>query len=297
MIKRVNFERHRWLAFLLLAPQMLILTVFVFWPAAQALMQAFMISDPFGVKSTFVWFDNFEAILSSPEYLNSIWRTAIFSTGTTAAAVLGGLLFAVLVDRVRRGKTAYKLLVIWPYAVAPVLAGILWLFLFHPIYGAIALMLKQGFGIAWNPLLNGNDAMLLVIVAASWKQVSYNFVFFLAALQGIPRSLIEAAAIDGAGPVRRFVSIVFPLISPTTFFLLVINVVYAFFDTFGIIHALTHGGPSGATDILVYKVYADGFLGLDLGLSSAQSVILMILVISLTVVQFRYLERRVKYAA
>lgn len=296
MIKRVNFARHKPLAFLLLAPQMLILTMFVFWPAAQALVQAFMVSDPFGVRSTFVWFDNFKEILSSPEYFNSIYRTAIFSTGTTVSAVFFGLLFAVLVDRVARGKAAYRLLVIWPYAVAPVVAGVLWLFLFHPMYGAIAFMLKQGFNVAWNPLLDGGDAMLLVIVAASWKQVSYNFVFFLAALQGIPRSLIEAAAIDGAGPVRRFVSIVLPLISPTTFFLLVINIVYAFFDTFGIIHALTQGGPGGATDILVYKVYADGFLGLDLGLSSAQSVILMILVIGLTVVQFRYLERRVKYA-
>ncbi len=275
---------------------MLILTMFVFWPAAQALVQAFMVSDPFGVRSTFVWFDNFKEILSSPEYFNSIYRTAIFSTGTTVSAVFFGLLFAVLVDRVARGKTAYKLLVIWPYAVAPVVAGVLWLFLFHPLYGAIAFMLKQGFNVAWNPLLDGGDAMLLVIVAASWKQVSYNFVFFLAALQGIPRSLIEAAAIDGAGPVRRFVSIVLPLISPTTFFLLVINIVYAFFDTFGIIHALTQGGPGGTTDILVYKVYADGFLGLDLGLSSAQSVILMIVVIGLTVAQFRYLERRVKYA-
>ena len=296
MIKRVNFQRHKPLAFLLLAPQMLVLAIFVFWPAAQALYQAFTITDPFGQHSTFVWFDNFRDVLTSPEYFNSIYRTAIFSTGTTASAVLAGLGFAVLVDRVARGKSVYRLMIIWPYAVAPVLAGVLWLFLFHPIYGAIALMLQQGFGIPWNPLLDGSDAMLLVIVAAAWKQVSYNFVFFLAALQAIPRSLIEAAAIDGAGPIRRFVSIVFPLISPTTFFLLVINVVYAFFDTFGIIHALTQGGPGGATDILVYKVYADGFLGLDLGLSSAQSVILMILVIGLTAIQFRYLERRVKYA-
>ncbi len=296
MIKRVNFQRHKPLAFLLLAPQMLVLAVFVFWPAAQALYQAFTVTDPFGQHSTFVWFDNFRDVLTSPEYFNSIYRTAIFSTGTTVSAVLAGLAFAVLVDRVVRAKSVYRLMIIWPYAVAPVLAGVLWLFLFHPIYGAIALMLKQGFGIPWNPLLDGSDAMLLVIVAAAWKQVSYNFVFFLAALQAIPRSLIEAAAIDGAGPIRRFVSIVFPLISPTTFFLLVINVVYAFFDTFGIIHALTQGGPGGATDILVYKVYADGFLGLDLGLSAAQSVILMILVIGLTAIQFRFLERRVKYA-
>jgi sn-glycerol 3-phosphate transport system permease protein len=296
VIKRVNFKRHKRLAFALLAPQMLVLAVFVFWPAAQALFQAFTVTDPFGQRSMFVWFDNFTDILSSPEYFNSIYRTAIFSTGTTFGAVATGLLFAVLVDRVVRGRSAYRLLIIWPYAIAPVLAGVLWLFLFHPVYGAIALLLKQGLGIAWNPLLDGTDAMLLVIVAAAWKQVAYNFVFFLAALQAIPRSLIEAAAIDGAGPVRRFISIVFPLISPTTFFLLVINVVYAFFDTFGIIHTLTQGGPSGATDIMVYKVYADGFLGLDLGLSSAQSVILMILVIALTALQFRFLERRVKYA-
>ena len=297
MIKRVHFGQHTLLAFGLLAPQLLILGVFVFMPAAQALVQSTMMSDPFGQHWRFVGLENFKAVLQSPEYLNSIWRTVIFSSATTFLSVASGLVLAVFVDRVIRGYTAYKLLVIWPYAVAPVIAGVLWLFLFHPIYGAIAFTLRQGLGISWNPLLNGTDAMILVTLAAAWKQISYNFVFFLAALSAIPKSLIEAAAIDGAGPVRRLFGIILPLISPVTFFLLVVNIVYAFFDTFGIIHALTQGGPGGATDIMVYRVYAAGFVGQDLGSSSAQSVILMIIVIALTFIQFRYVERKVKYAS
>ena len=225
MIKRVNFQRHKPLAFLLLAPQMLVLAVFVFWPAAQALYQAFTVSDPFGQHSTFVWFDNFRDVLTSPEYFNSIYRTAIFSTGTTASAVLAGLAFAVLVDRVARGKSVYRLMIIWPYAVAPLLVGVLWLFLFHPIYGAIALMLKQGFGIPWNPLLDGNDAMLLVIVAAAWKQVELQFRLLPRRPAGDP-ALPDRGRGDGRRrPAPSLRQHRFPLISPTTFFLLVINII------------------------------------------------------------------------
>lgn len=296
-IKRVHFDRATGTAVLLLAPQLAVLALFVFLPAVEGLVQAFLLSDPFGAHSQFVWFENFTTVLTSPQYHNSLLRTAIFTTSTTVLSMVCGLGFALLVDHIVRGKSVLKLLVIWPYAVAPVVAGALWLFLFHPIYGAVAFMMNKGLGIRWNPLLNGNHAMMLVVVASAWKQVSYNFVFFLAGLQGIPKSLIEAGAIDGAGPVRRFKTIIWPLLSPVTFFLLVVNIVFAFFDTFGIVHALTRGGPGGATDILVYKVFADGFLALDLGASSAQSVILMLVVIALTVVQFRYVERRVTYAS
>lgn len=295
-IKRAHFEGARGTALLLLVPQLAVLAFFVFLPGIEALVQAFMLSDPFGRRSEFVGFENFTNVLSSAQYHNSITRTLIFTVCTTFLSMGVGLFLAIMVEHVRRGQSAYRLMVIWPYAVAPVVAGALWLFLFHPLYGAVAFMMKQGLGIQWNPLLDGNHAMTLVVVASAWKQVSYNFVFFLAGLQGIPKSLIEAGAIDGAGPIRRFTTIVWPLLSPVTFFLLVVNIVYAFFDTFGVIHALTRGGPSGSTDILVYKVYADGFLGLDLGSSSAQSVILMVVVIVLTVVQFRYVEKKVTYA-
>lgn len=296
-IKRAHFSGARSTALLLLVPQLAVLALFVFLPGIEALVQSFMLSDPFGRRSEFVGFENFANVLSSAQYHNSITRTLIFTVCTTFLSMGVGLFFAIMVDHIRRGQSPYRLMVIWPYAVAPVVAGALWLFLFHPLYGALAFMMKQGLGIEWNPLLDGTHAMTLVVVASAWKQVSYNFVFFLAGLQGIPKSLIEAGAIDGAGPIRRFTTIVWPLLSPVTFFLLVVNIVYAFFDTFGVIHALTRGGPSGSTDILVYKVYADGFLGLDLGSSSAQSVILMFVVIVLTVVQFRYVEKKVTYAS
>ena len=295
MIKRVHFEGHTWLVTLLLLPQLLVLAVFAIFPAFQAILHSVMMSDPFGQHSTFVGLENFKAVLSRPEYLNSVWRTAIFTIGSTALSMTAGLAFAVFVDHVIKGKSTYKTFLLWPYAISPVVAGVLWLFLFHPIYGAIALMLRQ-FGVNWDPLLNGSHAMTLVIVAASWKQVTYNFVFFLASLQAIPKSLIEAAAIDGAGPVKRLFSVVFPLMAPITFFLLVINVVHAFFDTFPIIDSLTKGGPAGATDIMVYRVFYDGFVAQDLGGSSAQSVILMLLVVGLTFIQFRFIERKIKYA-
>jgi sn-glycerol 3-phosphate transport system permease protein len=286
--------RSPWLPYALVAPQIIITLVFFIWPASQALFQSMLVEDPFGLSSEFVWFENFEELFGDPLYGKSFWITVVFSVATTFIALSSGLLLAVMANRVIKGATFYKSALLWPYAVAPAVAGVLWLFMFSPANGIIALTLDS-LGYKWNHVLDGDQAMLLVVLAAAWKQVAYNFLFFLAGLQMIPKSLIEAAAIDGAGPARRFWTIVFPLLSPTTFFLLVVNVVYAFFDTFGIIHAVTSGGPAGATNILVYKVYNDGFVGLDLGGSAAQSVILMIIVISLTVVQFRYLERKVQY--
>ena len=273
---------------------MLITLVFFIWPAGQMLVQSVLLQDAFGLSTQFVWLENFARLFADPYYLQAFRVTVIFS-GATAGLSLGvALLFAVMADRVLRGARSYKMLLMAPYAIAPVVSGVLWLFMFNPTVGIIAYLLR-GLGYTWNHQLNGNQALLLVIVAAAWKQISYNFLFFLAGLQAIPKAVIEAAAIDGAGPGRRFWRIVFPLLSPTTFFLLVVNLVYAFFDTFGIIHAVTGGGPAKATETLVYKVFNDGFIGLDFGGSSAQSVILMAIVISLTVVQFRYIERKVHY--
>jgi sn-glycerol 3-phosphate transport system permease protein len=293
MRRRVIFD-DMLLPYLLLTPQIAITLVFFFWPAGQAVYQSFLLQDPFGLRQTFVWFDNFRAVLADPLYLDAAGRTLVFSGAVTALSMGAALLFAVMADRRIRGATAYKTLMIWPYAVAPAVAAVLWLFIFHPSIGLLGQALRR-LGVPWDYKLNGAQAMLLVILAASWKQVSYNFLFFLAGLQSIQKAVIEAAAIDGAGPARRFWSVVFPLLSPTTFFLLVVNVVYAFFDTFGTIHALTQGGPGKATETLMYKVYVDGVINLDLGGSSAQSVILMVIVIALTALQFRYVERRVHY--
>ncbi len=293
MEKRARFE-SRWLPYALIAPQLAITIVFFFLPASQALYQSLLVQDAFGMNTQFVWFENFQALFHDDDYLKSFRVTAVFSVLVASIGLSVSLVLAVFADRVLRGAAVYKTLLIWPYAVAPAVAAILWLFLFNPTLGVVAHWLK-GLGIPWDPLLDGTDALIMVVIAAVWKQISYNFLFFLAGLQSIPKSLIEAAAIDGAGPVKRFVTIVFPLLSPTTFFLLVVNIVYAFFDTFGIIDASTSGGPAKATEILVYKVYADGFKGLDLGGSAAQSVILMAIVVTLTVVQFRYVERKVQY--
>ena len=294
MNRRVVFP-NKLLPYLLVAPQIAITLVFFFWPAFQAVRQSLYRDDPFGFSSRFVGLDNFELVLSDPNYINSLQVTVVFSLSVAVAALLAALLLAVMADRVVAGKGIYRTLLIWPYAVAPAIAGMLWLFLFSPAMGTLAIMLRKT-GYDWNPLLNGDQAMVMVVGAAAWKQISYNFLFFLAGLQAIPKSLIEAAAIDGAGPARRFWTIVFPLLSPTTFFLLVVNTVYAFFETFGIIHAVTGGGPGKSTETLVYKVYNDGFVNLNLGASSAQSVILMVIVIALTVIQFKYVERRVHYA-
>ncbi len=293
MHKRVTF-RHLWLPYLLVLPQLVITAIFFLWPAGEALYSSFLRQDAFGLSVDFVWFDNFARLFDDRLYLAAFWRTLFFSGAVTLSSMGFALLLATMADRVIKGATGYKTLLIWPYAVAPAIAGVLWWFLFNPSVGILAYILK-GLGYDWNHYLVGDDAMLLVTIAAAWKQVSYNFLFFLAGLQAIPRSLIEAAAIDGAGPFRRFWTIVFPLLSPTTFFLLVVNVAYAFFDTFGVIHATTSGGPGQATTILVYKVFNDGFIGLNLGSSSAQSVILMVIVTILTVVQFRFIERKVHY--
>lgn len=293
MEKRVVF-RSPWLPYLLVAPQIAITVVFFFWPAAQALWFAFQRQDAFGLSTEFAGLDNFADLLRDANYLESFQVTALFSVLVATGGITLALLLAVMADRVIRGATVYKTLLIWPYAVAPAIAGVLWGFLFAPSIGIVSYGLRQ-LGIDWNWVLRSEQAMLLVVIASIWKQISYNFLFFLAGLQAIPRSLIEAAAIDGARPFRRFWTIVFPLLSPTTFFLLVVNIVYAFFDTFGVIDATTQGGPSGATQILVYKVYYDGVKAADLGGSSAQSAILMLIVIALTVVQFRFIERRVNY--
>ncbi|MEF2550315.1 sn-glycerol-3-phosphate ABC transporter permease UgpA [Aurantimonas sp. A2-1-M11] len=285
---------NKWLPYLLLAPQVAITLVFFYWPASQALFQSVLRQDPFGLKTTFVGLANFRSVLDDPSYLNAVKVSAVFSISTALLAMSLALLLASAAEKVTRGKGFYRTLLIWPYAVAPAVAGMLWLFMFNPAMGTFAYMLRRN-GYDWDPLLNGDQAMLLVVVAAAWKQISYNFLFFVAALQSIPKSLTEAAAIDGAGSTKRFWTIVFPLIAPTTFFLLVVNTVYAFFDTFGIIDSVTAGGPARATETLVYKVYVDGFVNLNLGSSAAQSVILMAIVIALTAVQFRYVERRVHY--
>ncbi len=292
--KKVRFK-SRWLPWVLLAPQLAIVLVFFFWPAGQALFQSVLEEDAFGMSREFVGMQNFARLFNDPLYLESFQTTAVFSVLVAVCGLSLALLLAVMADRVWRAASVYKTLLIWPYAVAPAVAGVLWLFLFASPMGVIAFALRW-LGVDWNHLLDSRDAMTLIVVAAVWKQISYNFLFFLAGLQSIPKSLLEAAAIDGATPWHRFYTIVFPLLSPTTFFLLVINVVYAFFDTFAIIDATTHGGPGKATSILVYKVYYDGFKALDMGSSAAQSVILMVIVVCLTVVQFRFIERRVQYA-
>ncbi len=293
MEKRVVF-RSAWLPYALVAPQIVITLLFFFWPAAQAVWFSFQLQDAFGLKTQFVGLQNFATLLADRYYLESFKVTALFSVLVAFLGIAISLLLATMADRVVRGALAYKTLLIWPYAVAPAIAGVLWAFLFAPSIGIVTYVLR-GMGIDWNWIINGDQAMLLVVIASVWKQISYNFLFFLAGLQSIPKSLIEAAAIDGAGPARRFRDIVFPLLSPTTFFLLVVNIVYAFFDTFGVIDATSLGGPGLATNILVYKVYHDGVKAADLGGSSAQSVILMVIVIALTVVQFRFVERKVQY--
>ena len=293
MEKRVLF-RSTWLPWLLLAPQLLIVMVFFFWPASQALVQSLQLQDTFGSSTEWVGLDNFRRLFNDPLYAASFQTTAFFSVMVAGLGISLSLLLAVFADRIIKGALAYKTLLILPYAVAPAVAAVLWVFMFSPSLGVVSYLLGK-LAYDWNHLLNGGQAMALIIMTAVWKQISYNFLFFLAGLQSIPKSLIEAAAIDGARPWRRFWTIQFPLLSPTTFFLLVINVVYAFFDTFAIIDAATQGGPGRETSILVYKVYYDGFKAMDMGGSAAQSVVLMAIVISLTVIQFRYVEKKVQY--
>ncbi|WP_156860921.1 sn-glycerol-3-phosphate ABC transporter permease UgpA [Casimicrobium huifangae] len=293
MQRRVIFN-EKLLPYLLLAPQLAVTLIFFFWPAGQAIHMSVLSQDAFGQSVTFVGLDNFKEVLGDAEYVKTLWRTVLFSSAVAVTALFPALLFAVMAERVIRGATFYRTVLVLPYAIAPAVAGVLWLFMFSPSIGVVAYGLKK-LGIDWNPKLDGSDAMILVIMAAAWKQISYNFLFFLAGLQSIPKALLEAASIDGASEWKKFWTITFPLLSPTTFFLLVVNIVYAFFDTFGIIDAVTNGGPAKATEVLVYKVYYDGVHSLNLGSSSAQSVILMAIVIVLTAVQFRYVERKVHY--
>ena len=292
--KRTVFG-NKGLPYLLLAPQLVITAIFFLWPAGQAVRQSFLREDAFGLSTTFVGLRNYRALFDNPEYLDALQVTVVFSITTVVLSLSIALVLALAVDRMLRSAATYTTLLIWPYAVAPAVAGILWWFIFNPAIGILPFVLEQTLGYDWNHNLTGRDAMILVIIAAVWKQISYNFLFFLAGLQSIPTSLREAAAIDGAGPFKRFWTITLPLLSPTTFFLLVVNVVFTLFDTFAIIDATTGGGPAQATNILVYKVYDDGFVGLNLGSSAAQSVILMMIVMALTFIQFRYVERKVTY--
>ncbi|MBT9599471.1 MAG: sn-glycerol-3-phosphate ABC transporter permease UgpA [Vitreoscilla sp.] len=293
MEKRVRFQ-SRWLPWVLIAPQMAIVLVFFFWPAAQAVYQSVLQQDAFGTSVEYVGTENFQRLWDDASYLASFQTTAVFSLLVAVIGLTVSLMLAVMADRVVQGARFYKTLLVWPYAVAPAVAGVLWVFMFAPGHGVISYLLG-GLGIEWNHLLNSGHAMTLIVLAAVWKQISYNFLFFLAGLQSIPKSLIEAAAIDGAGPWKRFWTVQFPLLSPTAFFLLVINIVYAFFDTFAIVDAATQGGPGKDTAILVYKVYYDGFKALDMGGSAAQSVVLMVIVVALTVMQFRFVEKKVQY--
>jgi len=293
-VQRKVIFSHRWLPYVLLGPQLLVTVVFFLWPSAQAVLMAFQQQDAFGLSVKFAGLDNFVDVLADPGYYDTLLRTLIFSASVTLLALVPALVLAIAADSLLKSRAVYTTALMVPYAIAPAIAGVLWLFMFNPAIGTVSFALRS-VGIAWNPTLNGNHAMLLVIMAAAWKQVAYNFLFFLAGLQSIPKSLLEAASIDGASTWLRFRTIVFPLLSPTTFFLLVVGLVYAFFDTFGVIHAVTSGGPAKSTEILVYKVYYDGVVALDLGHSAAQSVLLMLLVIALTTVQFRFVERRVHY--
>lgn len=293
MEKRVFFKSW-WLPWVLIAPQVVVIAVFFFWPAAQALLQSLQQSDAFGTSVEWVGLENFRYLWNDASYLASFKTTAVFSALVAGLGLSLSLFLAIFADRVVRGSNIYRTFLIWPYAVAPAVAGVLWLFMFAPSIGIVSYGIRQ-LGFSWDPLLNSDHAMALIVMAAVWKQISYNFLFFLAGLQSIPKSLIEAAAMDGARPWRRFWTIQFPLLSPTTFFLLVINIVYAFFDTFAIVDAATKGGPGKDTAILVYKVYFDGFKAMDLGGSAAQSVVLMVIVVSLTVFQFRFVEKKVNY--
>lgn len=291
--KRVTLK-SAWLPYALLAPQLAVTLIFFIWPAVQAIYQSVLRQDPFGLRTEFVGMLNFERLFADATYYNAFSNTVVFSLSTATLSMGMALILAVMADRVLKGAMAYKTILIWPYAVAPAVAGVLWFFMFNPSIGILAYALEM-VGYDWNHQIDGGDAMTMVVIASAWKQISYNFLFFLAGLQAIPRSLIEAAAIDGAGPTKRFWTIIFPLLSPTTFFLLVVNIVYAFFETFAVIHATTSGGPGQSTTILVYKVWRDAFEGLNLGSSAAQSVILMVIVAGLTFIQFRYIERRVEY--
>ncbi len=289
-----NAFPQRFLPYLLLAPQLAITVVFFVWPAIDALSGAFYQADPFGLSRYFAGLSNFTVLFGDAGYRHAFGVTAVYAVATTLLSMGLGLLFAVLTEGLLRGRTFFRTLFIWPYAVAPAIAGALWMFIFAPQVGP-ATHLLTALGVTWNYTLYGDQAMLLIIVLTAWQQIAYNFLFFTAGLQSVPVSLLEAAAIDGASSFRRFWNITFPLLAPTTFFLLVMNTLYVFFDTFGVIHIVTQGGPANATETLVYKLYEDGFQNLNLGSAAAQSILLMLLIGLLTVFQFRYLDRRVHY--
>lgn len=295
MLRKRSYFKSKTLAYFLVIPQLLITITFFYWPAIRGLNASFMMSDPFGLRNKFVWFDNYINLFKDPLYLKSIFITLVFSGSVAVLSISAGLFLASMANRALRFTALTRTLLIWPYAIAPAISGILWLFLLHPSYGVVAIWVNRLFGLEWNPLLNSNHAMLMVVLASSWKNISYNFVFFMAGLQAIPKSLIEAAAMDGAGPFKRFWYITFPLLSPTMFFVTVMTIIFSFFESFGVIHAVTQGGPGGSTNILVYKVYQDGFIGLNLGSSSAQSVLLMLLIVLITILQFKFVERKVQY--
>lgn len=295
MLRKRSYFKSKKLAYILVIPQLLITITFFYWPAVRGLATSFMRSDPFGLRSKFIWFDNYINLFKDPLYLKSIVTTLAFSGSVAILSIFTGLFLASMANRALRFTALTRTLLIWPYAIAPAISGILWLFLLHPSYGVIAIWANKILGVDWNPLLNSKHAMLMIVLASSWKNISYNFVFFMAGLQAIPKSLIEAAAMDGASPFRRFWSITFPLLSPTMFFVTVMTIIFSFFESFGVIHAVTQGGPGGSTNILVYKVYQDGFIGLNLGSSSAQSVILMLLIVFITIIQFKFVERKVQY--
>ncbi|MBZ4643369.1 MAG: u [Deferribacteraceae bacterium] len=295
MLRKRSYFKSKTLAYFLVMPQILITATFFYWPAIRGLVASFMRSDPFGLRSTFVWFDNYINLFKDPLYLKSIVITLVFSGSVALLSISAGLFLASMANRALKFTALTRTLLIWPYAIAPAISGILWLFLLHPSYGVVAIWVNRVFGLEWNPLLDSRHAMLMVVLASSWKNISYNFVFFMAGLQAIPKSLIEAAAMDGASPFRRFWTITFPLLSPTMFFVTVMTIIFSFFESFGVIHAVTQGGPGGSTNILVYKVYQDGFIGLNLGSSSAQSVVLMLLIVFITILQFKFVERKVQY--
>lgn len=293
-MKRTVF-RGRWLPYLLVAPQVAVTLVFFFWPAGKSLYLSLFRSPPFGGRDVFVGVANFAALVVSADYYRSVANSFVFAAGVTGLSVAGGLVVAALANQRIRGLAVYRTMLLWPYGIAPAVAGIIFLFIFHPAYGILPYFLSFVTAYEFNWLLRGWIAMTLVILATAWTHVGYNIAFFLAGLQGIPQSLMEAADVDGAGPIRRFLAITLPLLSPVTFYLVVVNMVFAFFSSFGVIHAVTRGGPGGATEIMVYKLWNDGFIGLNLGSSAAQSVILMAVVIGLTMLQFRFAEKRVTY--
>lgn len=290
-----QFNHQRFYAWLFIVPQLVITLVFFIWPACNALLQSFFYTDAFGLHKKFAGLLNFTDLFFDPSYAKAIGVTFIIAVSVTACTMVLGLLMAVLVSHRGCSQRIYKSLLIWPYAVAPAVAAILWRFLCHPTLGWLTQVL-HAIGIHFDYVNHVSQALLVVILTASWQQFSYNFLFYFAALKAIPSSLIDAAIIDGASSRQRFWQIIFPLLSPTTFFLLIMNLMYGFFDTFGIIQVMTHGGPGNSTTNLIYKVYRDGFEGMDLGSSSAQSVLLMVIVVIVSLIQFKYLERKVHYA-